>query len=296
MNILITGGTGFIGKALCTVLTEYGYHLTLYSRSNKTPLVPLIQTIHSLQALPSSTRFDAVINLAGEPIADKRWTIARKKALETSRVDLTADLIKLLQRLEHKPEVLISGSAVGYYGDCQDRILSEFSEPTDEYSHRLCAAWESQALRAKALGVRVCIIRTGLVIGSNGGFLQKLLPTFRLGLGARLGTGQQWMSWIHLQDMVSIICFLLENKEQQGIYNATAPNPVSNKIFTAMLANVLHRPAFLVMPEVVLKMLFGEMSHLLLTGQRVFPKRLEQAGFEFQYPAIKPALLDACAQ
>ena len=296
MNILITGGTGFIGSALSLCLLDQGHTLIVLTRQPEKIQSKNIRAIDSFDNISSQEKIEAIINLAGEGIADKRWSKERKKVLEASRVDLTADLVKLIRRLDSAPKVLISGSAVGYYGDCADNIVTEFSEPHDEFSHRLCAAWETQALRAKADGVRVCIVRTGLVLGKDGGFIQKLLPLFRLGLGARLADGNQWMSWVHLDDMVKILLFLLNDDSHQGIYNATAPNPVTNKIFTKMLASVLRRPTFLVLPKSILNYMYGEMSSLLVTGQRVLPKRLEQSGFEYKYKAIKPALIDVCSK
>jgi len=297
MNILVTGGTGFIGTHLCKQLQDTGhslYVLTRNSKNAKKVSPPETHLITSFEAIDQSIPINIVINLAGESIADKRWSKERKKQLEQSRIDLTADLVAFIRTRTQKPELLISGSAIGYYGDCGDRVLTEFTEPNEEFSHRLCAAWESQALRAKSMDIRVCILRTGLVIGKNGGFLKKLLPSFRFGLGAQLANGKQWMSWIHLDDYLRIILFLIENHNQSGIFNATAPNPVPNTLFTKMLASVLHRPSFLVLPESILKMMFGEMSRLLITGQRVLPKKLQDAGFEFKYPALKPALTDAC--
>lgn len=297
MNFLITGGTGYIGSHLCKRLHDLGhclYVLTRNKRNAKKILPAETRLISSFDAIEKSTPINIIINLAGEGIADKRWSAERKKLLEKSRIDLTADLIAFIRSRDQTPALLISGSAIGYYGDCGDRILTEFTETNEEFSHRLCAAWESQALRAKSMDVRVCILRTGLVIGKNGGFLKKLLPSFRLGLGARLADGSQWMSWIHLDDYLKIMLFLIENKDVSGIFNATAPNPVTNTLFTKMLASVLHRPSFLVLPKSILQMMFGEMSRLLTTGQRVIPKRLQEAGFEFTYPALKPALIDAC--
>jgi len=295
MNILITGGTGFVGSVLCQRLHDQGHNLTVLTRKpekhkkrlpSRTVLVSVFSEINS--------PVDVVINLAGEGIAEKRWTPERKKILEQSRIDLTADLVAFIRNNEHKPQVLISGSAVGYYGDSGSNLLTEFSEPHDEFSHRLCAAWESQALRAKTDGVRVCILRTGLVIGKNGGFLKKMLPSFRMGMGAKLADGKQWMSWIHMHDYLNMIQFLIDDKSLSGIFNATAPNPVTNHIFTKMLASVLHRPSFLTMPPSLLNMMFGDMAHLLITGQRVIPKKFVDAGFEFKFPALKPALEDVC--
>ena len=295
MKILITGGTGFVGSVLCQRMLAEGYSLLVLTRNTtnaKRKLGGAINYINSLKEIDSTTQIQGIINLAGESIGDKRWSAQRKKILESSRVDLTADLIALIKELDTKPEFLISGSAIGYYGDCGDKVLTEFSEPHDEYSHRLCAAWEAQALRAKVEGVRVCIIRTGLVVGKNGGFLKKMLPSFKLGFGAKLADGNQYMSWIHMDDLIEIIMFLINDTQQNGIYNATAPNPVPNKMFTKLLAAVLKRPTFLVLPKSMLELMFGEMAHLLITGQRVVPAHLEKVGFEFKYKALKPALED----
>jgi len=299
MNILITGGTGFIGQPLCAKLLQLNHTLTVLTRNPKKARKKLgedITFIQNFDELTSSTKLDAVINLAGESIADKKWSIERKRLLESSRIDLTADLVAYMRQLDTKPSVLVSGSAIGFYGEGGDEILTEHTDPHDEFTHRLCAAWEMQALRAKADDIRVAILRTGLVIGKNGGFLQKMLPSFKLGGGAQLGDGKQWMSWIHLDDYINIILFLLENKNQNGIFNATAPTPVPNKFFSNMLASVLKRPRVLTLPKSVLGVMFGEMSHLLTTSQRVIPSRLLKAGFEFKYPALKPALAEACGK
>jgi len=297
MNILITGGTGFIGQALCKKLLELNHSLVVLTRNPKkaqTKLGHQVRAISSLGDLKKSDTIEAVINLAGEPIADHKWTPKRKKLLETSRIDLTADLVSFMRSLDTPPEVLISGSAIGFYGEGGDEILTEHTEPHDEFTHRLCASWEMQALRAKADSIRVAILRTGLVIGRNGGFLKKMLPSYRFGLGAQLGNGKQWMSWIHRDDYIDIILFILNDKAQNGIYNATAPNPVNNHTFSDILASVLKRPRFLVMPASILKFMLGEMSHLLTSSQRVLPAKLQKAGFEFKYNELRPALEEVC--
>ena len=189
---------------------------------------------------PTWRQLDAVVNLAGLPIADRRWTVKRKQALYASRVDLTNQLIDALAEQKHRPKVLVSASAIGYYGDGGDRVLDERSRPHPEFSHELCAAWEAAAMRAEGLGIRVCIIRIGLVMGPNGGMLKRLLPVFKLGAGGRLGSGQQWMSWVSLQDLVRAIEYLLDHDTLQGVFNATAPNPVRNNEFTDELAQVLN--------------------------------------------------------
>ena len=293
MKILITGGSGLIGTALCEKLQSRSHSLIVLTRTPEIAAKKLgadIRFLTDLNQIKPNENIDAVINLAGAPIADKRWTPKRKKILEDSRIQLTANLIQQLAKLNQKPRVLISGSAIGYYGNGEDNILSEQTQANDEFTHRLCAAWEMQALRAKAQGIRVCILRTGIVIAPDGGMIKKLLPLFRLGLGAQLGNGKQWMSWIHISDMTDLILYLLDNEEQSGIFNATSPNPVTNKVFTKELAKALHRPALFTFPERLLKLIFGEMAHILITGQHVIPKRLLQTDFHYDYPDIHKAL------
>lgn len=296
MNILLTGGTGFIGAALCRELSNDGHLLTVLSRNPaKVPhrCGENVNGIGRLDKLGAESHFDAIINLAGEGIADARWSDSRKKLLRDSRIGVTAQLIRYIERAERKPAVLISGSAVGYYGDQGDKLLDENAPGHGGFGHRLCAEWEQMALQAESSGVRVCIIRTGLVIAAGGGFLQRLLPTFKLGLGGRLGSGLQWMSWIHRDDYIAMVKLLLASPELQGVFNGVAPHPVTNSEFTCCLAKALHRPALLPVPAAALKLLLGEMAGILLGGQRVLPARLQQAGFTFQYPRLEEALREA---
>lgn len=296
MNILLTGGTGFIGARLSHALTADGHDLTLLSRKpEKVPALcgEAVKGIAHLDELGADAHFDAAINLAGEPIIDRRWTEQRKRQLLDSRIGVTEQLIAYIARAQQKPAVLISGSAVGYYGNQEDRQVHEHSVAHDEFGHRLCAAWEQAALQAENYGVRVCIIRTGLVVGRGGGFLQRMLLPFWFGLGGRLGSGKQWMSWIHRDDFISIVRLLLASPEMQGVFNGTAPCPVTNAEFTCTLARLLHRPALFAVPEAAIKLLFGEMSELMLGGQRVLPIRLQQAGFSFKYPRLEDALREA---
>lgn len=295
MNILIIGGTGFIGRALCASLLADGNELTVLSRQAAErvravcgPVAPL----ESLSHIPADARYDAVINLAGEPIADARWTAARKALLRSSRVGVTQELIATLVRLDNKPTVLLSGSAVGYYGDQGDTPLNEMSPPHVEYTHTLCSEWEAEARKAETLGIRVCVLRTGLVVGRDGGFLKKMLPVFRMGMGGRLGDGKQWMSWIHLEDHIAIQKLLLQNAELSGAFNLTAPNPITNAQFTQTLAHCLKKPAVLPVPATVLKLALGEMAGLLLGGQRVLPERIERAGYRFRFANLEQALED----
>ena len=295
MKILITGGTGFIGKKLCRFLLDQDHELTVLSRKPKKVNLlcgERVQAISSIEQLTTSDSFDAIINLAGEGIADSRWTKKRKRVLLDSRVNTTRQLIAYIERAKKRPEVLISGSAVGYYGNRGSRILNERSGSHEDFSHELCEKWESTAIEAENFDVRVCVIRTGLVIGNDGGFLKRMLPVFKLGLGGPMGDGQQWMSWIHRTDFIAVIDKLLESKVMQGIFNATAPEPVSNAEFSQTLGNVLNRPTFIPVPAFVLKTLLGEMSELLLGGQRVLPERIEQAGFKFQFKTLEQALKD----
>lgn len=293
MKILITGGTGFIGAALCHALTADGHELTVLSRvPDKVPQLcgSAAQALGHLQELSAARHFDAIINLAGEGIAATRWTPQRKQLLKVSRIGITQQLLRYIERAEDKPEVLISGSAVGFYGDQGQNLVNEATPPHDEFAHQLCAEWESSAQQAENYGVRVCIIRTGLVIGSGGGFLQRLLPPFKWGLGGRLGDGTQWMPWIHRDDYLAIVRLLLTSPTLTGVFNGTAPNPVTNAEFTDCLAKVLHRPALVPVPAFALRLLLGEMAALLLGGQRAIPERLLQTKFTFQYPSLEAAL------
>ena len=213
-HYLITGGTGLIGSALCKHLIAQYNQVTVLSRTPEKVTLkcsPSVRGIQSLAEISDDTHIDAVINLAGEPIADRRWTKKRKAVLEMSRINLTHNLVDWLINRQKKPECLISGSAIGWYGDSGNLIMDEQSGYHDEYTHQLCDAWEKEALRAEQTGIRVCIVRTGLVLAGKGGFLQKMLLPFKLGLGGRLGDGQQFMSWIHLSDMVNILEFLSTN-------------------------------------------------------------------------------------
>jgi uncharacterized protein len=295
MRILITGGTGFIGTRLCQYLARAGHHLTVYSRRPFTVRLRCGAEVEPLVSLdePSSEReFDAVINLAGEAIAGKRWSRKRKELLLNSRLLTTQNVLDMIGRMSKPPSCLINASAVGFYGDQGDTDVDETTAPADGFGHQLCHQWEQLATQAEALNVRVCIVRIGLVVGRDGGFLEKMLPPFKLGVGGHFGSGQQWMSWVHRDDLVRMIVWLLEHQECSGAYNATAPYPVRNKDFTNILAKKLKRPALLPMPSFVANALFGEMAGLFLTGQRVLPRRITETGFEFNYPDLKAALAE----
>jgi uncharacterized protein (TIGR01777 family) len=297
MKILITGGTGLIGRQLCRELLQQGHQLTVLSRHADSVAVNCGSEVSAWtslnQWLPTMT-FDAVINLAGEPIADKNWSPARKQILWDSRVTLTKELVNRISAAHQKPSVILSGSAIGIYGDRADLELAESSSPGNDFAAELCLAWEAAAMQAASLGVRVCLLRTGLVLSRSGGLLSKMRLPFRLGMGARLGKGLQWMSWINLDDHVAIVIKMLGDQTMQGPYNLTAPNPVTNAQFTRALALALHRPAWFVAPEFLLKIALGERASLFLGGQRVMPVKLEQLGFSFNHPEINEALSESC--
>jgi uncharacterized protein (TIGR01777 family) len=293
VHILITGGTGLIGRQLCTALLKEGHALTVLSRNPGS--VPAkcgagVQAMASLDEWQPDRRFDAVINLAGEPIVDARWTAQRKQALWDSRITLTENLVQRIAAAQHKPGVFLSGSAVGYYGNRGDAVLDEADGPGEDFPAQLCNAWEAAALVAEASGVRVCLLRTGLVLSRRDGLLGRMQLPFKMCLGARLGNGRQWMSWIHIDDYVAILLGLLHNEHASGPYNMTSPQPVSNREFTATLARVLHRPAPFIMPALFLKPIMGERACLLLEGQKVLPRKIESAGYRFAFAELADAL------
>jgi hypothetical protein len=294
MHILLTGGTGLIGRQLCQHWLAQGHRLTVWSRHPEQVARlcgDAVSGVASLQEVIGPV--DAVINLAGAPIADRLWTHKRKALLWSSRISLTETLLAWLESLAEKPTVLISGSAVGWYGDGGERELTEASGPVqDDFPSQLSVAWEETAQRAEALGIRVVLVRTGLVLAAEGGFLSRLLLPFKLALGGPIGNGRQWMPWVHINDQIALIDFLLHQRDASGPYNACAPHPVRNREFAKTLGQVLHRPAFMPMPAFVLKVGLGELSGLLLGGQKALPERLLAAGFTFQFTELKAALDD----
>ena len=297
MRILITGGTGLIGRALCRYWHAQGHECIVWSRSPET--VPQLcsgaRGIRHLQELRDEAAPDAVVNLAGAPIADRPWTPQRRQLLWDSRVALTRTLVDWMAQLDKRPGVLVSGSAVGFYGDGGEQLLDESSSPSQkDFGSRLCLAWEQEAERAREYGVRVVVVRTAPVLSSEGGILSRLRLPFRLGLGGRLGKGQQWMPWIHIADEVGLIDHLLHDASCSGPYNACAPHPVRNAEFTKQLGRVWHRAAILPAPAWVLRLMLGEMSVLLLGGQRLAPHRTLEAGYQFHYVDLREALDQAC--
>ncbi|UUY08563.1 TIGR01777 family oxidoreductase [Pseudomonas sp. J452] len=293
MHILLTGGTGLIGRALCRLWLQQGHQLTVWSRTPDRVAGLCGAPVRAIGRLEDygDGPLDAVINLAGAPIADRPWTHKRKALLWASRVALTEQLLAWLEGRTQRPKVLISGSAVGWYGDGGERELHEDSPPVvEDFAAQLCSAWEETALRAEELSIRVVLLRTGLVLAGDGGFLQRLLLPFKLGLGGPIGNGRQWMPWIHLEDQIGLIDFLLQHPDAHGPYNACAPQPVRNKAFAQALGRALQRPALLPLPGLLLKVGLGELSGLLLGGQKALPQRALAAGYEFRFTAIDSAL------
>lgn len=289
MRILVTGGSGFIGSALCRHLLDQGHAVSVLTRDPVAAArkLPRAQAISRLQ---QAEGIEAVVNLAGEPLAGGRWTEARKRAFRDSRLGTTGALIEWMRNRAPPPRVLVSASAIGYYGPRDDTPLDESAAPGDDFSARLCRDWEAAAMPAMALGVRTCLVRIGIVLDPEGGALAKMLTPFKLGIGGPMGDGRQWMSWIVREDLVRLITWLLTDAQAEGPYNGTAPEPVRNREFADALAAALHRPAAITTPALALKLLFGEMSALLLTGQRVLPGRAQAEGFAFRDAALAPAL------
>lgn len=293
MQILLTGGTGFIGKSLVKRLLQQGHTLTILSRNPKkasTLFDAPVMVWSSISQWQKNVHFDAVINLAGEPIIDKAWSTNRKKTLLDSRVGITEQLVSAMQNAHTKPSVFLSGSAIGIYGDCGQTTCAESAEVGKDFAAYLCQQWEQAARKAETLGVRVVLLRTGLVLAKHGGMLAKMRLPFSLGLGSQLGNGQQVMSWIHLDDYIEAVVFLLNCQNCQGAFNMTAPNPVSNQEFSRELAGSLKRRVLFSTPEWALKPVLGERSILLFGGQWVIPSKLLSHGFQFRYPKLTDAL------
>lgn len=302
MRVLVTGGTGFIGRPLCGELVRAGHSVTVVTRDParaKTLVDPAAKMVGwqgfrgpTQELADALAENEVVINLAGEPIAARRWTPRVKRELRASREGTTSALVTACAKQTHRPVLLVSGSAVGYYGPRGDEVLTEQSPSGSGFLASLCREWEGAARAAERLGVRVALVRIGVVLGRNGGALAKMLPAFRLGLGGRLGGGNQWISWIHLEDLVRLFVFVME-QAPSGPVNATAPEAATNTSFTRTLGQVLRRPTWFPAPGFAVKVLLGQMAEeLLLTGQRVAPARAQALGFRFRHPDLLGALQD----
>jgi uncharacterized protein len=285
MKVLLTGASGFIGSRLSRRLESAGHRVLPVSRR---PGSVYNWSDNSLALGVRDT--DAVINLAGENLFAKRWSAAQKQILGSSRTDGTRKLAALIA--QRKPDCFISASAVGYYGPNTSMNLHEGLPHGSDFLAGLCADWEAATSAASNAGVRTVVVRTGVVLGPGGGALSKMLPPFKLGLGGPLGDGKQWVSWIHIDDLVSLFLFILENPKANGAFNGTAPQPVTMKTLSKSLGKALHRPAVFPVPAPILRIALGEVADILLTGQHVLPRRATEAGFTFQFNDVDTALQD----
>ena len=299
MRVFVTGATGFIGRALVPALQREGHTVVAWARSEARARARLGADIETASAGASTgelaaelERCDAVVNLAGEPIVGARWTAARRRVLRDSRVGVTAALVKGLEAARRRPRVLVSGSAVGWYGDRAAETLDEGSSPGDDFLARLCRDWEAAALESEKLGLRVILLRTGAVLGRDGGALAPMLLPFRLGLGGPVGSGRQYLAWIHLHDLVRIVTVAIADEGLRGVVNGTAPEPATNREFAKALGRALRRPALLPVPALAVRAIFGEAAGVLLSSQRVSPGVLRRRGFTFGFPALDAALGD----
>lgn len=299
MRVAIPGGTGLIGRELVRQLAAAGHSPVVLSRNpsavaryDPTQEVARWDLGDREACRATLAACDALVNLAGEPIAAGRWTPARKARIRASRVDATRRIVELLAQLDPRPTVLIAASAVGYYGSRGDERLTEHAMPGDDFLAEVCRDVEAEASCAKQHGVRAVSLRTGIVLASEGGALARMRLPFKLGLGGRIGSGRQWWPWIHLADIAGIIVHALQDPAIGGAVNATAPEPVTNQVFTETLGRVLHRPARMPIPESLLRGIFGEMASVLVASQRVQPKKILAAGYTFAFPDLEDALDD----
>lgn len=291
MRILITGGTGLIGRHFINAFKQ-SYQFTVLTRNGQNAEKLLPPGIEFIEQLPEQNCFEVIINLAGEPIVDKRWTVKQKERICQSRWKITEKVVAMIERAEFKPTCLISGSAIGYYGETGKNSTDEEAQVTQtDFSHELCKKWEDIALKVKA-HCRVVLLRTGVVLANDGGALAKMRWPFYLGLGGKLGHGQQYMSWIHIEDMVHTINFSILTEDLVGAINCTSPQPLTNLAFTQALGQQFNRPTLFSVPAFMLNILMGQGAELLLTSQNIYPQKLLNHGFDFNHSNIKQALVD----
>lgn len=291
MKILITGGTGLIGRHFIKAFQQ-PYQFTVLTRDSEAAQWDLPGNIEFIEHLPEENSFEAIINLAGEPIVDKRWTDTQKEKIRQSRWDITEQIVAMIERSVNKPECLISGSAIGFYGDTGNIPANEESQVTEtDFAHELCKKWELIAQKASGY-CRVVLLRTGVVFANDGGALAKMHLPFSLGLGGKLGSGKQYISWIHIEDMVHAIQFSLMTKELAGPINCTSPQAITNETLTKALGKQLHRPTWFSVPEAVLNLLMGQGAQLLLVSQNIYPQKLLEHDFYFNHVSIENTLAD----
>ena len=297
MKVAITGATGFVGSLLVKKLVSQGDQPLIFSRNGAKAnrLFPNLEVVtytpkESGDWQKAIAGCDAVVNLAGDPIAEGRWTKERKQEILESRKLGTQRIVEAIAMAEPKPEVLVNASAVGYYGTSETATFDESSPPSEDFLAQVCQAWEGEAEKVKEAGVRLVILRFGIVLGEGGGALDKMLTPFKMFAGGPLGSGRQWFSWIHREDLVNLIIAAIQRKDMEGVFNATAPNPVRMSALCQNLGDVLNRPSWLPVPDFALEAMLGEGAMVVLEGQQVLPKRTTDYGFEFQYPTVKPAL------
>jgi uncharacterized protein (TIGR01777 family) len=305
MKIAITGATGFVGSCLVEKLHNQGHQILVFTRNKSkakkvfpNSAFPNLETIEynpkeSGDWQQAISGCDAVINLAGEPISE-RWTPQHKKEIMESRQLGTRKIVEAIKQAESKPKVLINSSAIGYYGTSETATFDESSASGNDFLAQVCQQWEAEAAKVKEAGVRLIIIRTGIVLG-NGGALAKMIGPFKMFAGGPIGSGRQWFSWIHRDDLVNLIIEALKREDMEGVYNGTAPNPVKMVQLSQTLGEVMHRPSWLPVPEFALELLLGDGAKVVLEGQQVLPKKTQSAGFQYQYPTLKPALTEILA-
>lgn len=295
MKILVTGATGFIGRPLCGELIRGGHEVLAISRdpAKASSILPAAVKCNGWDEKELSEEIEsagAVVNLAGESVAAKRWTDAYKARLRSSRIDSTKRIVDAIKSVGKSNISLTNASAVGYYGDQGNREVSEETAPGEGFLSNLCVEWEAEARRAEEVGVRVALARTGIVLAEDGGALQKMLPPFKLGLGGPIGNGSQWFPWIHHADVIRMFCWLIDNPKARGPFNVTSPEPVTMRGFAKALGAALHRPSAIPVPGFVLRSVLGELAESLLTGQKALPRAAEKLGFTWTYPTLEGAL------
>jgi len=300
MQIAITGATGLVGSRLVEKLNSEGHRILVLTRNpDKAKRVFPSSAFSNLEIIKYTPQesgdwqqkisgCDAVVNLAGEPIAE-RWTPQHQQAIRESRQIGTKKLVEAIAMAENKPQVLISGSAIGYYGTSETTAFEETSPPGDDFLAQVCQEWETEARKVTEVGVRLVILRIGIVL-ANGGALGKMIGPFKMFAGGPIGSGKQWFSWIHREDLVNLICQGIERADMSGVYNATSPNPVRMGQLCQILGEVMNRPCWLPVPDFVLEVLLGDGAKVVLEGQQVIPQKTQSVGFNYQYPDLKPAL------